>query len=338
MNAYKRPWRFLELVTRARRSVVLLALLALATAAAAQGNKPPRVAYVMSGTMEGSRLLVAAMRAGLADEGLVDGRNVVLDVRYLDGRTERYAEVFADIVRDSVDVLAAAGPVGIRAARDASAGRIPVGAYFCGTDVKQMVESFARPGGNVTGVSCFSAELAVKRVELLKDAIPGLRRIGYLYDPRNPGKDKELSEVRDAATKLGMSVVAATVSAPDGFRVAIASLRRERAEALIISEDPFTYAHRAQIVALSAEHQMPDISSFREFVVAGGVLSYGASTVDGQRHLGRYFAKMIRGAKPSELPIWHPMRFELVVNRKAARALGLTIPNMVLMRADDVIE
>lgn len=324
--------------TMKRTLIASLALVGLSTAAAGQTIKLPRIGYVMSGTVEGSRHLIEAMRAGLADEGVVDGRGVVLDIRYLEGRTDRYSEVFADIIRSPVDLLGAAGPVGIRAARDASAGRIPVSGYFCGTDVAQMVASSARPGGNVTGVSCFSAELAVKRVELLKDAIPGLRRVGYLYDPRNPGKDKELAEVREAAAKLGMSVTSATASAPEDFREAIAALRRDRAEALITSEDPFAFAHRATIVALAAEHQLPDISSFREFVAAGGLLSYGSSNIDGFRQFGRYAARLIRGAKPSDLPIWQPMRFELVVNLKAAKALGLTIPKMVLMRADDVIE
>ena len=318
--------------------VAFLLLLTWATAALGQASKLPRIGWVISGTVEGSRHLVDAMRAGLNDEGLVDGRTVMLDIHYLDGRTDRYAEVFAEIVRSPVDLLAAAGPVGIRAARDASAGLIPVSGYFCGTDVKQMVESFARPGGNVTGVSCFSAELAVKRVELLKDAIPGLRRIGYLYDPRNPGKDKEFAEVRDAAGRLGMSVTSATVSSAEEFRAAIGSLRRDRAEAVITSEDPFTFAHRALIVTLTAENQMPDISSFREFVTAGGVLAYGSSNVDGFRQFGRYAGRLIRGAKPSDLAIWHPTRFEFIVNLKAARALGITIPKAVLMRADDVIE
>jgi putative ABC transport system substrate-binding protein len=324
--------------TAASRFVVFLALLALATATAGQANKLPRIGWVISGTAEGSRHLVDAMRLGLSDEGLVDGRSVVLDIRYLEGRTDRYAEVFAEITRKPVDLLSAAGPVGIRAASDASAGLIPVSGYFCGTDVKKMVESFARPGGNITGVSCFSAELAVKRVELLKEALPNLRRIGFLYDSRNPGKDKELAEVREAAGKLGMSFTSATVSAAEDFRAAVAALRRDRAEAIITSEDPFTFAHRALIVALTAEYGMPDISSFREFVVAGGVLAYGSSNVDGFRQFGRYAARLIRGARPSDLPIWHPTRFEFVVNLKAARTLGITIPQSVLLRADEVIQ
>jgi putative tryptophan/tyrosine transport system substrate-binding protein len=317
---------------------VALGLLALALAATGQVNRLPRIGWVLSGTADGSRPLVDALRAGLADEGRVEGRDVVLDIRYLDGRTDRYAEAFAAIIRTPVDALVASGPVGIPAAREASGGRVPISAYFCGNDVNQMVASFARPGGNITGVSCFSAELAVKRIEILKDAMPNLRRVGFLYDPRNPGKEKELAEVREAAGKLGMSVTSATASAAEDFRVAIGSLRRDRAEALIISEDPFTYAHRALIVSLAAEHQMLDISAFREFVTAGGVLSYGASSTEGFRQLGRYAARMIGGTKASELPVWQPMRFEFVVNQKAAKARGLSISKMVLMRADEVIE
>ena len=148
--------------------------------------------------------------------------------------------------------------------------------------------SFARPGGNITDVSCLSSELAIKRVELLKAAVPTLRRIGFLYDPKNAGKEKELADVRESATKLGMSVSAAPASAAEDLREAIASLRRDRAEALLISEDVFTFSNRVQIVALAAEHQMVDISSFREFVLAGGVLSYGADLIERLRLQARY--------------------------------------------------
>ena len=316
----------------------LLALLLLATTATGQPSGVPRIGWVISGTPENTRHLIEEMRAGLADEGLVDGRSVILDVRYTAGRPERYPELFADLMRNPVNVLAAASHVGIAAARDASGGRIPVAAFFCGTDVKQMVESFARPGGNITGVSCLSTELTVKRVELLKEAVPTLRRIGFLYDPRNPGKEKELAEVREGATKLGMSVTAATASAAENLREAVASLRRDGAEALVISEDVFTFGNRAQIVALAAEHQMVDISSFREFVLAGGVLSYGANVAERLRQQARYAARMVRGAKPSDLPIDQATRFQFVVNLKAARALGITIPQSLLPRADEVIQ
>jgi putative tryptophan/tyrosine transport system substrate-binding protein len=338
MKAQNQLWRLPGLVDRTCKTVVLLVLLAFATVAIGQVNKLPRVGWVLSGTPENTRHLVDAMRAGLADEGLIDGRSVVLDLRFLAGRMERYPEMFADLTREPVNVLAASAYLGISAARDASGGRIPVSAYFCGNDVKQMVDTFARPGGNITGVSCFSAELAVKRVELLKDAVPSLRHIGFLYDPRNPGKEKELADTREAAGKLGMTVTAATASTPEQLRDAIASLRRDRAEALVISEDGFTYSNRAQIVALAAENRLIDISAFREFVQAGGVLSYGASAAETMRNQARYAARMIQGIKPSELPILQPTRFELVVNAKAARALGLSISKLVLMRADDVIE
>jgi len=321
-----------------KRLATLVPLLTIAAMALAEPGEIPRIGWVLSGTPENSRHLLEAMRAGLADEGLVDGQNVHLDVRFNAGRSERYVENFRDLVGGPVNVLAASGYAGISAARDASGGRIPISAYFCGNDVKQMVESFARPGANITGVSCLSAELASKRVELLKDAIPDLRRIGFLYDPRTPGKDKELGEISMVAARLGLTVIAATVSTVDGFGDAIASLRRDGTQALVVSEDAFTFSNRAQIVALTARHSIVDISAFREFVVAGGVMSYGANAAERLRRQARYAARLVYGVRPSELPIDQPTRFELVVNAKAARALGVTIPPAVLLRADEVIE
>jgi putative ABC transport system substrate-binding protein len=315
-----------------------LGLVTLFSVCAAQTPSLPRIGWVISGTAENSRHTVQAVRAGLADEGLVDGRGVLLDVRFTAGRPERYPEIFADITRQPVTVLAAAGFAGISAARDASGGRTPISAYFCGSEVKRMVESFARPGGNITGVSCLSTELAIKRVELLKLSMPSMRRLGFLYDPRNPGKEKELAEVRQSAAGLGVSVSAAAASSVEALREAIDSLRRDGAEAVVISEDVFTYGNREAIVALTAEYRMVDISSFREFVEAGGVLSYGASNAERMRMQARYAAKLVRGAKASDLPIDQPTRFEFVVNLKAARALGIALPKAVLVRADEVIE
>ena len=318
--------------------VVGLMLATFCSQSAAQTPPLPRIGWVISGTAENARHTVNAVRAGLADEGLVDGRSVTLDVRFTAGRPERYPEIFADLTRQPVTVLAAAGFAGITAARDASGGRTPISAYFCGSEVKRMVESFARPGGNITGVSCLSTELAIKRVELLKLSMPSLRRLGFLYDPRNPGKEKELAEVRQSAAGLGVSVSSAAASSVEALREAIESLRRDGAEAVVISEDVFTYGNREAIVALTAEFRMVDISSFREFVDAGGVLSYGASNAERMRMQARYAAKLVRGAKASDLPIDQPTRFEFVVNLKAARALGIALPKAVLVRADEIIE
>ena len=314
----------------------LITLLALAAGAAAQSSSLPRIAWVLGSGPDNSRHLVEAMRLGLAEEGLMDGRDVVLDVRYAAGRSERYPELFAELMRTPVQVLAAAGHAGIGAARDASGGRIPVAAYFCGNEVTSMVETFARPGGNISGVSCLSAELSVKRVQLVKEVLPSLRRIGFLYDPRSR-KEKELAEVRDAARTLGMTVAVATASSADAIPEAFASLRRDGAEALLISEDTFTYGNRALIVTLAAEHRLFNAAAFRDFVDDGGTLSYGASNAERVRQQARYAAKMIRGIKPADLPIDQPMRFEFVVNLKAAKAIGVTIPREILLRADDVI-
>jgi putative ABC transport system substrate-binding protein len=328
----------MHFVSEALRLASAIVLAILTTLSAAQPAGLPRIGWVLNGTAENTRHLVRAMHAGLADEGLADGRNVALDVRFTAGRSERYPELFADLTRQPVAVLAASGFAGISAARDASRGTTPVSAFFCGNDVQQMVESFARPGGNITGVSCLSSELAVKRVELLKLAVPRLGRIGFLYDSRNPGKEKEFAEIQRGASRLGMSTVAASTNTTQGLREAVASLRREGAEALVISEDVFTFGNRASIVALAAEHRMIDISSFREFVEAGGVLSYGASSTERIRQQARYAAKLVRGARPSELPVDQATRFEFIVNLKSARALGLTLSAEVMAQADEVID
>jgi len=194
--------------------VVLVVLLNSAAAATfAQGERMPRIAHVLIGTSQASHTGIESFRAGLADEGFVEGRNVLVDRRFAEGHPERYAELFYELLRSPADVLAAAGFQGITAARDASGGRIPVVGYFCGNDVKQMVATFARPGGNITGVSCLSAELATKRVELLREVLPKLRRVGLLYDPSTP-KEQELVDISGAAQRLGMAVVTARASSP----------------------------------------------------------------------------------------------------------------------------
>ena len=304
----------------------------------AQTDRLPRVGWVVSTTAQGGQHLVEAIRAGLADEGFVDGHNVVLDVRFLDGRTERYAEVFADLMRTPVNALAAAGLLGIAAARDASGGRIPVSGFFCGNDVNEMVATFARPGGNITGVSCLSAELAAKRVEFLHQAMPKLRRLGLLYDAKNRGKEKEVAETREVAQRLGIELVVATAGSADELPEAFAALHRARAEALVISEDPFTFGNRARIIALANEAGLPNISAFRDFVSVGGLMSYGASVTERLRHQARYVGRMLKGAKPSDLPIDQATRFEFVISMRAARAFGLTLPQALLLRADQLIE
>ena len=328
----------MDLMASTLRLAFSLALTMLTSWAASQPAALPRIGWVLGGTPDNMRHIVQSIHAGLADEGLVEGRNVVLDVRFTGGRSERYAELFTELTRQPVAVLAAASIAGISAARDASAGRTPVSAFFCGNEVKLMVESFARPGGNITGVSCLSTELATKRVELLKFAFPNLRRIGFLYNGRDRGKEQELAEVRQSAARLGMTVAAGPVTSPEGFREAITLLRRDGAEALVISEDSFTFGNREAIVSLSAEHGMVDIASFREFPQAGGVMSYGANATERIRMQARYAAKLLRGAKPAELPVDQATRFEFVVNQKAARALGVQIPSAVLTRADEVIQ
>ena len=321
-----------------KRAFVAVLLACAGALTSAQGERIPRVAWVLIGTPEAGRLSTEAMRAGLVDEGFVDGRNVVLDLRFAAGRPERYAELFADLLRSPADALVAAGFQGIAAALDASGGRIPVIGYFCGNDVRQMVATFARPGGNITGVSCLSGELAVKRLGLLLEAMPKLRRVGLMYDPSVPGKGQELADIRAAAAAVGVIVFAMATRTTDDLPMVFESLEREQVGALLISEDLFTFGNRARIMELATRYRIPTISAYREYVTDGGVFSYGASLNERVRQLGRYVGRTLHGMKPAELPIDQPTHFEFVINARAARAMGVAIPHSLRLRADTVID
>ena len=215
-------------------------------------------------------------------------------------------------------------------------GVIPVVGYFCGNEIDSMVAHFARPGGNVTGVSCMSAELGGKRVELLRETMPGLGRLGFLYSPA-PGKDKELRDTREAATRIGISIVPIPVSAVESLPAALDAVGRE-IEAIVVSEDLFTFGNRVLLMTLASERRLPTMSSYREFVLAGGLVSYGASWRERVRRQANLVGLILKGAAPGDLPVEFPTKFELVINVKTARALGLAIPPSLLARADEVIE
>jgi len=321
------------------RDRLLVLLFATLTAGAlAQTARVPRVALVATGTEQSTRAGAEAFREGLAEVGLEEGLTVHVDRRFAEGRPERYPALFADLLRQPADVLMAAGYEGIKAAQEASGGKIPVIGYFCGNEVEFLVRSFARPGGNVTGVACLSSDTVGKKVELLREIVPKLRRAAFLYYSETPGKEGELRETQIAGERLGMSVLAAPVNSTQRLPESFVQLQREGAEALIISEDIFTFGNRERIMALAAEHRLPTISSYREFVTAGGLISYGANYRERSRKFGYYLGRVLRGMAPADLPIDQPTHFELVISAPAAKALGITIPPTLLARADEVIE
>jgi putative ABC transport system substrate-binding protein len=318
-------------------SFVVLAA-ALTAGALAQTAHIPRVAMVAVGTEQSTRAGSEAFREGLAQQGFEEGRTVRVDRRFAEGRPELYPELFADLLREPADVLMAAGYEGIKAAQEASGGKIPVIGYFCGNEVEFMVRSFARPGGNVTGIACLSADTASKKVELLREIVPDLRRGAFLYYSETPGKEGELRQTQIAAERLGVSVLPAPINSTERLHESFDHLQREGVEALIISEDIFTFGNRERLMSLAAERKLPTISSYREFVTAGGLISFGASWRERSRRYGYYLGRVLRGTAPADLPIDQPTHFELVISAPAARALGVKIPPTILVRADEVIE
>ncbi len=310
-------------------------------ARAQQAAKVPRIGMLLPGTAlspgQPSPLL-DAFRGGLRDLGYVEGQNVIIEYRWSDGRDERFAELANDLVRLNVAVIVTQATPAVQAAK-AATGTIPVVMAFAGDPVGiGVAASLARPGANITGLSSLDAALDGKRIELLKEAVPGLKRIAILWSSNDSGMTLAVSRVEVAARALGLSVESLAVREPDAFPGAFDAARSGQSQAIIVTAQPFIQRHRAQILDLVAKHRMPAMYTLRGFVDAGGLMAYGPSLPDLFRRAAGYVDKILRGAKPADLPIQQPTKFELVINLKAAKALGITIPQSVLLRADDVIQ
>ena len=270
--------------------------------------------------------------------GFVEGRNLAIEYRWTEGRHERLPESAADLVRRRVAVIIANGGDAARAARGATA-TIPI-VFDVGTDpvASGLVASFSRPGGNATGFSIFFGELTAKRLELLSELVPDAAVIAFLVTPEIRTTATFTREVQAAAAVLGRQLVIVTASTPSDLDTAFAAMLDQRAGALLLTVDPFLAGQRDRIVALAGRHAIPAMYQFREFVAAGGLASYGINFGDMRRQVGTYVGKILKGAKPADLPVQQPTTFELVINLKTAKALGLTVPPSILARADEVIE
>ena len=275
-------------------------------------------------------------RDGLRDLGYVEDRNILIEYRWADGKLEQLPALAAELAKRGVDVLVVAGQQGFDAGRAAAPG-IPLVMVAC-DPLETILGSLAKPGGNATGITCVSAELATKRLELLKEVVPKLTRVALLYNPGDPNKAVEVRQVEAGARPLGLSLVRVEVGAPERFEEAFAAIRRERAQGLITLADPFMNFHRKRIADLAARHKIAAIYGFEEYVDAGGLMSYGASLRWAFQRAAHHVDKILKGAKPVELPVEQPTRFELVINARTARALGLAVPQSLLLRADRVVE
>ena len=281
---------------------------------------------------------VAALKQGLRELDWVEGQNVGVEYRYANNHLEQYPHLAAELVRVKVDVIVAGGEAGIRAARDATS-TIPIVMANSGDPVGiGLIASLSRPGGNVTGLSLLAPDLGGKRLELLKETVPKVSRVGVLWNPTNAVEALELKSTEVAARAVGVIVTSHEVRAPADFDRAFAAIGRERPTALITLADPLTRGHKTQLAEFAAKSRLPMIAETRDFAEAGGLMSYGASLRDLYRRAATYVDKILKGAKPCDLPIEQPTKFELVVNLKTAKALGLKMPQSVLLRADEVLQ
>jgi ABC-type uncharacterized transport system substrate-binding protein len=301
-----------------------------------QSEKIWRVGFLETTTAEQNATSLFALKQALLELGYVEGRNLAMEYRSADGRAERFEELAAELVRLNIDVILARGAPAILAAKKASE-TIPV-VTTGSANPFTFVTSLARPGGNVTGLSSLSSDLYTKRVELIKETVPALTRMGVMSNPTNPNFPRNVSEVEKAARSLSIELHKFDLRAPDDIPIAFEMASRQRVDALIVSIETVTQANAALITQLAAKQRLPAIYAAREFVETGGLMSYGVSYSDLYRRAAIYVDKIFKGAKPADLPIEQPTKFEFIINLKAAKMLRLEIPPMLLARVDEVIE
>jgi len=314
-------------------------LVAPLAGAAQQPAKVPRIGYLSPLSPSSDSTRIEAFRQGLRDFGYVEGQNIAIEYRYAEGKFNRLPDLAAELVRFKVDVIVVASTPGILAAKNATS-TIPIVMALSADPVPTgLVSSLARPGGNITGLSLLSGELSGKRLELLKEVVPNLSRVAVLWDPVNPATLLQLRETEAAAQVLGVQLQPLEVRGPNpDFERAFQDTAGGQAGALITLDDLLILIHRRKIVDFAAKKRLPAMYGFRELPDAGGLMSYTANRSHLFRRAATYVDKLLKGAKPADLPVEQPTRFEFVINMKTAKALGLTIPPSILIRADQVIQ
>jgi ABC-type uncharacterized transport system substrate-binding protein len=321
-------------------SLILSAALFWGLPLSAQQQTSPIVGFLTSGAKTSVKeRWVEGFHRGLAESGYVEGQNLRIEYRAADDKYERLPGLTAEFVNMQAGVIiAAGGPVSAIAARKVT-DTVPIVFTTISDPVKiGLVASINRPGGNVTGVAGLTSELDTKRMELLIQLKPGIRVVGALVNPNRPGVEANTKELQAAAQAMGLQLVIEYVGAADGLDAAFAKLSEQRIDGLVVTADPFFNFNRARVIALVARHSIPAVYQWREFVEDGGLLSYGPSIADAYHQSGVYAGRILKGAKPADLPVVQPTRFEIVINQKTAKTLGIEIPALMLARADAVTE
>ena len=321
-------------------ALALAALCALAAPAWAQSpaGKVPRLGYLWLGTPGSEGRSIEGLRHGLRELGYVEGQNLVIEYRYANGSLERLRELAAELIRLDVAVILSPGTLVTIAVKQATTS-IPVVSTSGDPVGSGFVQRLARPGGNITGLSLGDDEgTAGKRIQLLREALPRATRFGMLVGPTNPLQRRIVGATQDAASQLGLTIEVARAEHPGGLSGAFSALTRARVEAVLIGGSAALLSQRREIVELAARHRLPALYSARDYVEAGGFMTYSPSVHELWQRSARYVDRILKGAKPAELPVEQPTRFELIVSLKAAREIGLTLPRAFLLRADHVLE
>jgi putative ABC transport system substrate-binding protein len=306
-------------------------------AEAQQPTKVPRIGFLGNSTAALEANLVEPFRQGLRDLGYVEGRNILIEYRWAEGKYERFPELIGELVQLKVEVIVTAGTPASLAVKKATT-TIPLVMIAVGDPVGTgLITSLAHPGGNITGLTSIASDLEGKRLELLREVIPKLSYVAVLWNPASPFQVVSEKELQAAAQVMRMKVLSLGVQAEEQFDNAFATILKERPGALLVLADRLFLHNRARIMDFATKHRLPGVYAYLELVEAGGLMSYGPSYADMHRRAAIYVDKILKGTKPAELPVERPMKFELVINLKAAKQIGLTIPPNVLVRADKVI-
>jgi putative ABC transport system substrate-binding protein len=321
--------------------LITVMLITAPSIAAQQAKKVPRIGYLSSRDAASESTRSEAIRLALRERGYIEGQNIAFEYRYAEGKRDRFPELLAELVRFKVDIIVVAGgAIPVQAAKNATK-TTPIVMVGPGTDPVEagLVESLARPGGNVTGITNLITELGGKRLELLKEAVPKVARVAVLYDPASTPGVREVKEVLPAAARaLGLTIQPSEVPAADGFEKVFAALNKQRPDGLYVTIGPLIRSNVKRIAGFALKSRLPSMYYVREAVDAGGLMYYGADLADSYRRVAYFVDRILKGAKPADLPVEQPMKFELLINLKTAKQIGVTIPQSLLYRADKVIK
>jgi putative ABC transport system substrate-binding protein len=327
-----------------RTAIRRMGIFILTTASCAEPQQPkkvPRIGYLSNTDSARESARAEGIRLALRERGHIEGQNIATEYRYAEGKVDRFSELAAELVRLKVDIIVVAGgPLWVRAAKNATK-TIPIVMVGLGSDPVEagLIDSLARPGGNVTGLTLLGTELGGKRLELLKEAVPKLARVAVLYDPAAPASVLELKEVLPVAARaLRLTVKPWEVRDADGFQKVFAAMGKQRQDGLYVPGGPLMRDNQKRIIGFALKSRLPSVYASREAVVAGGLMYYGADTADSYKRVAYFVDRILKGAKPAELPVEQPMRFEFIINKKTADQIGLTMPQWTLMKATKVIQ